>query len=209
MKSITREIPVFDDDLFFKPIRDKVRFVYVILHATRYLLMGELERKSPSQSKLTLDIDKMSRLTFQQANKIYSISYPFTVVMDEGVISKIQTKFGTEIDFRLISNGLTVIGNSDFQNQLSISDFMFELEDNLHDGLKLVEYLFVCEPGYLRFDYDQDNENGALHPLNHIDINYSDYGSYKIGLSESIDYLKFIDILNIKTDCYYLAQYKG
>ena len=86
---------------------------------------------------------------------------------------------------------------------------MFELEDNLHDGLKLVEYLFVCEPGYLRFDYDQDNENGALHPLNHIDINYSDYGSYKIGLSESIDYLKFIDILNIKTNCYYLAQYKG
>ena len=210
IKNITINIPEFDENLFFAPIRDKISYVHVILYSTRYLLLGNIASKSPSSSKFTLDIDKMSRLTFQKENKIFSISYPFTVIIDEGNINKIQTNSGIEIDFRLVSNALSVIENIDFRNQPSTSDFLFEFDDEgIDDGLKLVEYLFVCEPGYLRFDFDQENENGALHPLNHIDINYSDYASYKIGLKERIDYTKFIDILNIKTDCYYIAAIKN
>ena len=71
-------------------------------------------------------------------------------------------------------------------------------------GLEIIEELILVEPSYVRFDIDPENQKGHLHPLNHLDVNYSQAGTYKIGLRTAITLDEFEDILNVDTNCYYI-----
>ncbi|WP_284115352.1 hypothetical protein [Acinetobacter pittii] len=71
---------------------------------------------------------------------------------------------------------------------------------------KLLNHMFFQEDGYLRFDYDEKNSNGHLHPLNHLDINYSNSSTFKLGLKARVDFHTFWDILRSDTNCFYLEK---
>lgn len=71
---------------------------------------------------------------------------------------------------------------------------------------KLLNHMFFQEDGYLRFDYDEENSNEHIHPLNHIDINFSNNSTFKLGLKERIDFHTFWDILRSDTNCFYLEK---
>jgi hypothetical protein len=62
----------------------------------------------------------------------------------------------------------------------------------------------MLEAGYIRYDYDEEHEKGVMHPLHHLDINYSNQSTYKIGLKEEIDSITLKEILDIKNDCWFL-----
>ena len=66
--------------------------------------------------------------------------------------------------------------------------------------------MLLFEPGYLRLDYDQDNEHEGTHPLNHIDVNYTNKNTYKIGLPSRWGCEKMIDFVNIKKTCSFIAD---
>lgn len=68
--------------------------------------------------------------------------------------------------------------------------------------------------GYLRFDYDPKNEKGDIHPLHHLDINYSKYGTFKIKLPNRITMQHFEDIFDKEKPCIsmfvkYLSDLQG
>jgi len=50
------------------------------------------------------------------------------------------------------------------------------------------------------------HENGKMHPLYHLDVNYSSGASYKIGLYNELQIEEFKEILDITTDCLYLSS---
>ena len=64
----------------------------------------------------------------------------------------------------------------------------------------------MIEPAYIRYDYDPDNEKGKLHPLYHLDLHYSQYSTFKIGLFDKIAGDFFEDIHNVKTDCIFIEH---
>lgn len=68
----------------------------------------------------------------------------------------------------------------------------------------LILRLLSMELGYIRYDYDPERENGRLHPLYHVDINYSTKGTYKLGMNKKMEVAEFIDMLDTKTDCRYV-----
>ena len=68
----------------------------------------------------------------------------------------------------------------------------------------LILRLLSMELGYIRYDYDPERENGRLHPLYHVDINYSTKGTYKLGMNKKMETAEFIDMLDTKTDCRYV-----
>lgn len=80
----------------------------------------------------------------------------------------------------------------------------------------IIKYLLSFEPGYLRYDYD-DEENRVdivKHPLNHLDINFTDNCKYKIGLeNNSVDdrwkNIGFIELLNDSMPRHYLGNTKN
>lgn len=66
--------------------------------------------------------------------------------------------------------------------------------------------LLSFDYGYLRYDLDEANENGNIHPLKHLDIFTNDDISMKIGISNNYDIDKFIDLFNKKTACHFFSN---
>ncbi len=62
------------------------------------------------------------------------------------------------------------------------------------------------EDGYVRFDRDEDRVNGHYHPLDHLDVFYSNKATFKLGLRAHLDESQFLDILDIGTECHYLNK---
>ena len=70
----------------------------------------------------------------------------------------------------------------------------------------LILRMLSMELGYIRYDYDPDHENGTMHPLHHLDVNYSSQGTYKLGMNRKIQTDEFVDMLDVKTACRYIQK---
>lgn len=207
MKIIERIILPFQEEDFFIPIRDKVTYIRILLNSINLLLLNDLEiEANDSPSKLKLSIDKMSRLFFYKESKYYSISFPFTIICEGNNIIEISTYSGKTVDFVNISAMLSIINSEYYKNNPSIVDYSIEPFDIEMAGIYLLEEFMHFEPSYIRFDIDPDNENGKLHPLHHLDLNFSQYGTFKLGLSNSITTDYFENIQNTKTDCVFIVN---
>ncbi|WP_339677444.1 hypothetical protein [Cyclobacterium marinum] len=204
MKLIERDIFPFKENEFFVPVRDKIDYARVIIYATRYLLLNLPTDGIKCDTQMKLCIDKMSRLFFYKNKKYFSISYPFSVQVDENEITDISTLTGKSIDSKSLSSVISIIEDSSFKLNPSLTDYYMESDTAEYIGISMLEEIFQSEPAYIRYDSDPENENGKIHPINHLDINYSSYGTYKLGLENEIESIFFDDILNIRTDCSFL-----
>lgn len=205
MKSIDKIIPKFQEDLFFSAIRDKKDYAKLLAVSARNLLIdfGELGTVE-SNCRMKLVVDKMSRLFYFKDDKYFSVSFPFIVLIEKDEVIEITTLTGKVVDNKSISAIISILDEEQFQLTPSLLDLYIASSELSSLGVELLEEIFQSEPGYIRYDNDPKNENGNLHPLNHLDINYSSYGSYKIGLSKVIPIANFEDVLNISTDCSFL-----
>lgn len=205
MKQLIKPIYSFQEDDVFRPIRDKVEYIRVLMFSSRYLLTNTDRGTDIGKGAIKLAIGSSSRLYFVAENKYFSVLYPFMVLFDGDDIIRITTYSGLIVDNGTISLVLTILDDEVFQQKPSPIDFFIRHDGIEMIGLEIVEELFRYEPSYIRYDHDPENQNGQLHPLHHLDVNYSKAGTYKIGLRSAIKLEDLEDILNIQTDCYYLG----
>jgi hypothetical protein len=206
LKKIEKNIPSFYEDFFFRPLRAKIDFARVILHTSRLLLLDHDFESDDCNSTLTLSIDKMNRLFFYKEDKFFSISYPFNITFLEGKIHGIKTYTGDVINNRNISGAISIIDNDQFKLSPFPTDFLLGSDSEKLMGLDILEKIFSFEPAYVRFDHDPKQANKSLHPLNHLDINYSTYGSFKVGTNTKISKGDFEDIFQQSTDCHFIDR---
>ncbi|MDL2141619.1 hypothetical protein ACHRVW_09155 [Flavobacterium collinsii] len=204
MKIIERDIFPFKEDEFFYAIRDKIDYARLIIYTTRYLLLNMETTGVKCSSQLKLCVDKMSRLFFYKEKKYFSVSFPFSVQIDGNEITDISTFSGKAINSKSLSCVISILEDSAFIINPSLTDYYIESDTAESIGIAILEEIFQSEPAYIRYDNDPANEKGKLHPLNHLDINFSSYGTYKIGLENEIEAIFFDDVLNIRTDCSFL-----
>lgn len=206
MKVITREIPKFQEDDYFSPVRSKRDYVKLIVISARYLLLNFDTSTLACESKIKLLIDKMSRLFYFKDGKYFSVAFPFLVTLEEDQVQELSTYQGKKVDSEALSKMIEVLDDPAFKIKHSLIDYFYESDFVSQYTIELLEELFRSESSYLRYDYDFENMNGKLHPLNHLDINYSNYGTYKLGLNDTISTTTFEDIININTDCSFLTD---
>lgn len=207
MKIYERNVFAFQDKELFSPIRKKTDYAKVVLNSAKCLLVNSLFDKK-EERKLKFVIDKMSRIFLSKKNVIISFSFPLTLSeLDENQIS-LETRAGRTVDNRTISLALSILNNEDFLIDSSPMRYWYNSDDpdSIEETIQLIEELLQIEPAYIRYDIDPENVDGKRHPLHHLDVNYSTYGTYKIGLNGLLSEDNFIDILNINTDCYYLSK---
>lgn len=203
MKTISRKILSFQEDSFFFPIRHKPDYAILVAHSIRQLLMDDDEgEETPSSMKLI--IDKMSRLFFYKENRFYSVAFPFTITTDGNTVSSITSRLGVTIDNKSVSSIISILKSKEFQTNPSLIDLYIEPSGIEMTGISLLEEIFQFEPSYVRYDIDPERVNGKIHPLHHLDINYSQPGTFKLGFIKEINTLNFEDIHNTKTECYFL-----
>lgn len=197
------------------PIREKKDILVILLESLKLLLLGKVVEEEGKKGELTLVVDKMSRLVFAIENKIFSFNFPFVVEFYEesGTINRIYDSItGIEMDSRMISIMISIF-NQDILNDNSLENFYYELDSisdisNKQYGINavwlVVRKLISFECGYLRYDYDSKHEFGKIHPLHHLDINFSRNVTYKIGLNGLITAEELVDYLDTNTDCIYI-----
>ncbi|MDN0039778.1 hypothetical protein QVO03_05755 [Bacillus aerophilus] len=200
-----------------KPIRTKKHVIMLMLEAIPLLTNADvLER--PSNNYIILRVDKMKRLFFVIENKIFSFNFPFNVEVQEEKNNPIIYDSITDLELNALN--LTVLksafeetfyGNEnqgilDLDSELMQVIDSFDTKPNKDQVWQILKTLQMFESGYLRYDYDEVRENGKLHPLNHIDINYTSDGTFKIGINDTLDCNTFIDILDVNTDSYFISK---
>ena len=204
MKIIERGLLSFQEKHFFVPIRDKIDYVRILVLGARQLLLNIEMEEEEQKSSLKLVVDKMSRLFFYKEEKFFSISFPFIVLIEDNEIKEISSYSGKKLNNKSISAILSIIESEQFKINPSLIDFYIEPTSIESSGVFLLEEIFQFEPSYIRYDFDPENEKGLLHPLNHLDVNYSQHSTFKIGLKEAINQNYFEDMQNTNTECKFI-----
>jgi len=196
-------------------VKSKLQVLNILLETIRYCLSYNLDEIHSSQGKIVLIVDKMSRIFFSSENKSYSISFPFLSLQDkEGIRFSFEN---IDLDAYLVSNLIGVITNEGFMDGSSLELFesLVDFEKENEQIWCILRELLLYEDGYIRYDNDiigfnKAKENGYehRHPLNHFDFFYTNRATFKLGSETIIGIDEFIDILNIKTDCKYIKNWR-
>lgn len=210
MKEYIVEISKYHNifDLIQQPIRTKEQADILLLETVRTFIIGNIEQVT-NVGKVILHIDKMSRFIYCIENKMVAINCPFTCSQKEGTLVFKDKNSNIRIDSKLISNLISIIKKQrEYSFEKLLEEVMnIEEYEEMKESWEILKKLNNVEYGYLRYDYDEEHSNGKIHPLNHIDVNYTPSNQFKIGLSKKISVNEFIDILDLTTDCYYLHMY--
>ena len=197
-------------DLFFSPIREKRQIIILLMESIKYMLIDSQFDKTLIKGKMILNkTEKETRLFFQDTNKLYSINFPFTFENKENNFLIKYNKM--TINNRITSDVKGLFSCEDKFTSCSPDDFIdsvFEFEDHnyIYDIWGLTKFLMLHEDGYIRYDYDKENEDGKIHPLNHYDVCYTNSATFKIGLYDNIELNHFEDLLNKTTNCHYIEK---
>lgn len=223
-----KEFNLFPIDIKSKKIfqikDNKLSFVNLILDSLDVIRMQPtgINSEYSGCNKLILfqdDRDK-SRLIFcgDEENKIFSIYFPFKIEHDE--LGCLEIYFGSDkIETETVSFLRTILNAFEKQVILHEDFFLDEINQeylqykaNEDDGyayynkiLDIFKKLLSLDTGYIRYDYDEANSS-SLHPVNHLDIFYSDDSSMKIGLREKYDLQKFLLLFDNSSQIKYMEQ---
>ncbi|HAS6076777.1 TPA: hypothetical protein I7141_12880 [Vibrio vulnificus] len=206
MKEFT--VPIADAhlDLFFSPIRRKEDIIRLLMNTIKYA-HSNIEISGEIKSKFKIIIDDMNRIVYESEGKIFSIRSPFYVKSEQNRLH-FYTKNIPDIDNVISSRILSFINDDRFNSPNSL-EFIEPLEELFEDPDRIwafVHELMLFEDGYLRFDYDPENENGRLHPLSHLDICYTTASTYKIGTYNPPCANYLVQLLNGNENAKYLEK---
>ena len=195
---------------YFQPIRNKSDVIRILLDAVMFMRISKPSDAQGKFGNLVLKIEKMSRLFFYHERHIFSIHFPFRhYKLDDinDITNRFSSRNGTVIDGKMNEDLLSFFGGEeevfDSSDYAEIATRPLDMSDGL---LSVIQDLIAYESGYLRYDFDAENENGKLHPLNHLDVFYSNGARFKLGLKDEICINDLIDILNLNTDCRFLVK---
>jgi len=141
-----------------------------------------------------------------------SMHLPFQVNDDGDYISFTDKVSGIDVDGVFMSCAKNII---DF---LSLNSFSYDdIVLNLHESFgssftfeESVKYadtiisLLINDHGYFRFDDDEKNENGRIHPRYHLDFFCNNSTNIKIGSRVELKSVFFVDLFDISKNRPYL-----
>lgn len=201
----------------FKSIRSKKDIILLLLESIKNLMLYKENIvefrdvdiiKDDNEMRIVIYIDKMKRIFYCTKNRVQSVSFPFNInkVNDNDI--KFYYK-NIEIDFKLISILIRIFSTNKMDNSLTLIESLLndsEYSNSTEEYQNLLEELLlslsIFEDGYLRFDFDDiENEDETYHPLHHIDFYYSNSNTFKLGIMDKISLKKSIDIIDINKKC--------
>ena len=215
-------------------IREKSDVIDLLL-----LILPEIMFSEPVDNNLgyfEVIVDKMSRVIFTLKRedivyKRFSFNFPYVISedcnQDDLLKWEISDGSGFVINSQVISVLMILCREGLFKENIDLSIEPLEFYDRIQHAIKeidadvtitdtliwhFVRKLFLFEPGYLRYDLDDNEErcNEQTHPLHHLDFYYSSSATLKIGVAKNNrEFQKwkedsFEQLLDLRLPCYYI-----
>lgn len=201
----------FLEEKTLKPIRSK-REIILLLLETLKLFENPEDSIINETGKIYIHIDKMSRIFYITKEKYFSFLFPFSVDVQDGRYRFYDSLTEYELNDKIISllicifkqSGVLECSLEKAMDYIIESAEEYEFKD-IDSIWRILFKLWYMEDGYIRYDYDPEHQKADIHPLHHLDINYSSGATYKLGLRTHIQMEDFKNILDTKTDCLYVA----
>ena len=207
-KQFNLDIDEYQASTYLSAIRSKRDIVLLWMETIKNFLANQPAEEPNVKARLTICVDKMSRLfcALEGGKKIFSIGFPFGVSYGNGQY-RFLSREGVEIDSGVSSNVIALINSSQIfgeQDFCKFIDPILELSEYDPHLWTLMRELMIAEDGYVRYDWDEIRQDGHRHPLHHLDVYYSNSSTFKVGLGQQLDQTSLVSILDIATDCHYL-----
>ena len=190
----------------FTAIRSKKDIILLLMRSIKLMMLPAMPPEVDS-GYMTLQVSKMNRLFFSSPGKIFSINFPFTATESEGLL-KFRYINHSNIDSALASNVLSILESTTVLEGREVYELLESILNHAEsdpDFWCLFRDLLTLEDGYIRYDHDEVRKNGNLHPLDHLDIFYSSSNTFKLGLNRTITTDLLSDMLNVTSDCHFIA----
>jgi len=199
----------FQSKPFFDPVRSKSDVISLWMYAIKAFLVNQPVAPSSAMAKLSLVVSSMSRIFCKlgDGRKIFSLSFPFSILKNDAGEYAFITKERINVDNKMSSLILALVHSDRIFGANDIYQFLEPIDDLGDERQRiwvLLRELMLEEDAYVRYDWDKVRQNGHIHPEHHVDLAYSSYGTFKLGLHQIIDERIFADILDIESDCHYL-----
>lgn len=216
------------NNLYFK---EKIVVIDFLLYVYIQILENRLQ-KSYGYNKFSLEIlKKQHRLIIFLEEKFFSISLPFDILLSNGKLYLKSQKYKEEITIESLRI-LKILFDKVIIEDLSLSllDYAMIVEEIYKDYcedngiittsvesisnllLELLEY----DSSYIRFDIDFENcldsngemtdERVCVHPPFHLDTDFRDSVSFKIGLDSNLGEEEFTNLFLEETDCLFIKK---
>lgn len=201
----------FQAAAFKGAIRTKRDVIILWMNAIKAFLANQPASIAQAEAWLSIVVQSMSRLFFglRDGRKMFSVSFPFFVRSIDGELLffsregiAVDSRASSQILGLIMDEGSGVLTAADF---LGFIDPILEVADVDPSLWTLLRELLLAEDAYVRYDWDEQRNNGDLHPTHHLDLGYSASGTFKLGLNRAIDHVSLVDILNTESDCHYLV----
>lgn len=207
-KQFDLDIDEYQAAAYMSAIRSKRDVVLLWMETIKNFLVAQPAEGSVMKARLTIYVDKMSRLfcTLDGGRKIFSVGFPFSMILADGHL-RFFSREGVEVDSRVSSCIISLVDSGEILSAQDFSKFIdpiVEFSDYDPQIWVLMRELMIAEDGYIRYDWDEARCDGHRHPLHHLDIHYSSASTFKVGISQQINQPLLTSILDATTDCYYL-----
>ncbi|AKF38571.1 hypothetical protein ABU553_000607 [Yersinia enterocolitica] len=206
-----RDIP-FEYFERFKPVRD------VFSNLENLLVTAEIINSChQSWNKETKDFDLLintgtnKRIIVRKPDGFFTMNLPFQVIEYEENISFNYDAYAMPVNSEFISrcrNVITTCENGYFSHEAISVDLCDNFDRDMQRAINYcdaISSLLLIDHGYFRFDDDEDNANGRLHPRYHLDFFFNNSTNIKIGVNNRIEDVFFFDLLDTSKDRPYLA----
>jgi len=207
MKRYSIDIDKYQAEWIFAPIRSRQEALTILMKSIKVFLLSDPPSQQQVQGKIVLAVSKMSRIFYVSEKKVYSLAFPFFVTEKDGLLT-FKTHSHADINHKVSSDILELLGASNVFQSAEVLAFAESVDDMAQFDPQiwtLFRYLLLSEEGYVRYDYDEKNEDGHFHPLNHFDIFFSAASTFKLGLQAPTDIDKFVDLLDRNAECHYIT----
>ncbi len=161
---------------------------------------------------LYIDTNQLKRAFIVRSNQIVSFAFPFSIYERVDVYGKgymCINYWDIELNDIIISLAMSIAKSFDFNKSTyaSVAKSIDLSDDDMRCATRVFEAVLALEPSYVRYDYDKNAGRGMVHPINHLDLNYNNEYSYKVGLYGGMKMNDFKDFLSVGTDCWYIKPF--
>ncbi|NLM07291.1 MAG: hypothetical protein GX219_10350 [Tissierellia bacterium] len=203
-------------------INNKLDVIKLILYTTRYILIGHADKDYGHGSfEISSPKKNRRRIYFYQQSKESTITYPYIVKpisLHEWTVSDSFAR--VLLDSKTISILLSIFNELSNNITFDLEDLNFKISESLRnfDSLEskqdisiILYHLLARDYGYIRHDYCDSQgyleEKPHVHPRKHLDFNYNELATFKIGLRENKD-MVLKELIDPNADCLYLGSFE-